>query len=52
MAETPQRNIRISDDIWEAAMTRASRDRVPLSLVIRQFLIRYADNNTQIGESK
>ena len=37
----PVRNVRISDEIWFAAMERAHGDGKDLSEVIRAFLKRY-----------
>jgi antitoxin component of RelBE/YafQ-DinJ toxin-antitoxin module len=38
---TPLRNIRVPDDVWNAAKESAERNGTNLSEVIRAFLVRY-----------
>ena len=40
--KTPLRNIRVSDDLWQAAMSKAEERGETLSDVIRRALERYA----------
>jgi predicted HicB family RNase H-like nuclease len=40
--KTPTRNVRVSDDLWEAAMARALERGESLSDVIRRALEEYA----------
>ena len=39
---TPSRNVRVSDDLWDAAKVRASERGENLSEKIREFLTEYA----------
>lgn len=39
---TKTRVVRVTDEIWEAAMARAKKEGIPLSDVIRKALIEYA----------
>lgn len=41
MSDTPLRNIRVSDHLWQAAMTKATERGETLSEVIRRALERY-----------
>jgi len=41
--KTPVRNVRISDDIWFAALERAHSEGKDLSVVIREMLKRYGN---------
>lgn len=38
---TPQRSIRVSDELWDAALREAADRGEPLSEAIRRFLERY-----------
>jgi len=38
---TPLRNIRVPDDLWDAARAKAESKGQDLSMVIRDFLRRY-----------
>jgi hypothetical protein len=40
---TPLRNVRVPDDVWNAAKERSEREDVPLSQLIRRVLRAYAD---------
>jgi hypothetical protein len=40
---TPLRNVRVPDDVWNAAKERSEREDVPLSQLIRRVLGAYAD---------
>jgi predicted HicB family RNase H-like nuclease len=40
---TPNRNIRIPDELWNAAAARADREDMTLSQLIRRVLRAYAD---------
>lgn len=40
--KTPQRTVRVPDDVWEAAKTKAAERGENLSDVIRKALARYA----------
>lgn len=39
--KTPQRTVRIPDDVWEAAKSRAAERGDSLSEIIRRALVRY-----------
>ena len=39
--KTPLRNVRVSDDLWEAAMSKALERGESLSAVIRRALEKY-----------
>ena len=43
---TTNRSIRISDDVWARALQRAETDQVVLSELVRDFVTRYADGQT------
>lgn len=45
MAEAPSRNIRIPDDIWDAAKKAAEARGETVSVAIRRFLIDYVEQN-------
>lgn len=40
--KTPTRNFRIPDDVYKAALKKASDDGQSLSEVVREFLVRYS----------
>ena len=42
MANTPQRTIRVADDIWTAALERASLEGTTVSRVLVETLTAYA----------
>jgi len=44
MGTTPNRNIRIPDELWNAAQERATREDVNLSQLIRRYLRAYAED--------
>lgn len=44
---TPQRHVRVSDDLWRAAMDKAGRDGTRLSDLIRGWLTEYVNDGTQ-----
>lgn len=45
MATTPLRNVRVPDDVWAAAQTRADRERTTLTAVILAALREYAEDD-------
>jgi predicted HicB family RNase H-like nuclease len=42
---TTLRNVRVPDELWDAALTRAQRDDTNLSEIIRQALTQYVDDD-------
>lgn len=42
MANTPQRTIRVADDIWTAAITRATLEGTTVSKILVDVLTAYA----------
>ena len=40
---TPLRNVRVADDLWQAAQAQAARDGVNVSEVIRRALEHYVN---------
>ena len=46
MGNTPLRNVRIADDIWQAAKERADQQGESLSDVIRRALEQYVNTET------
>lgn len=40
---------RVEDDIWDAALTRARSEGTPLSVVLREFLVRYVSEGDEAG---
>jgi predicted transcriptional regulator len=44
---TTLRNVRVPDELWDAALTRAQRDDTNLSEIIRQALAAYVDHEKQ-----
>lgn len=45
MAETPSRNVRVEDEIWDPAAAAAKANGENLSVVIRRALIQYVKDN-------
>jgi predicted CopG family antitoxin len=43
-AGTTLRNVRISDDLWDAALRRAEKDNISVSEVIRELLQQWVDS--------
>ena len=42
MTMTPNRHVRIEDDVWRAAQARAEREGVTISSRIREWVTAYA----------
>lgn len=45
---TTLRNVRVPDDLWDAALARAQRDETNLSEIIRQALARYIEDDVRL----
>lgn len=45
MGETPSRNVRVEDEIWDTAAAAAKANGENLSVVIRRALIQYVKEN-------
>jgi hypothetical protein len=43
MANTPQRTIRIPDNIWQAAIERATLENTTVSKIVQDALTTYAE---------
>lgn len=41
---TTLRNVRVSDDLWDAALRRAEQDNTTVSEVIRELLQQWVDS--------
>ncbi|MDT4997448.1 MAG: hypothetical protein QOD45_1516 [Pseudonocardiales bacterium] len=50
--KTPQRTVRIPDEVWEAAKAAAERRGEFISDVIRRALIRYVKRAEREGEDR
>lgn len=48
MSNTPVRNVRVDDELWEAAMAKAGEDGVSLSEIIRGLLVLYVHGEQAI----
>ena len=46
------RNIRVEDDIWEAAMTRATTEGVTLSELMRGWMTDYVAGRRRVGPGR
>ena len=44
MANTPQRSIRVSDEIWKKALQRAEAEGITLTQLLVHTLKEYGDN--------
>lgn len=47
MGTTPNRNVRVKDEIWDPAAVAAKANGENLSVVIRRALIQYAKDNEE-----
>lgn len=45
MANTPQRSIRVSDDIWQKALRRAEQEGITLTALLVKVLDEYGERN-------
>lgn len=52
MAETEKHNMRIPDEIWNPAMRKAKRLRIPLTRVVKDALKVFVDEAQEVSAEK